>query len=390
MPIPFRCKNPPESLPVGTVALILANVVIFALTLDGFQISKDVLMQWGVSLAHPDPIHMLTAMFLHGSIMHIAGNMWFLYLFGFAVEGRLRTLKFLTLYLLAGFAGDGLQLLFQSMSGRDVPGIGASGAIMGVMGAAMYMFPHAQVSILWRFRTFDMPMWGVGLYYIAFDMFFGFLYQGHDGVAHFAHLGGVAGGILVALAMRAKRDNETVSQAKATLHEAKDLSVLSPFELKHLAEVNPTDTTITLNWLHRGLRDSRGPSPESIAAFQKHLPQMLHEQPIGPVAAGMAALAATPGVIPPHLLMDAAMRLEKIPDAALATRLYGLVLADPSVSEQDAEAALFRTGLMYENHFLRKDEAAAFYQRLVVRFPMGPFADQARMRLRAMKATVPA
>lgn len=388
MPIPLRAKNPPESLPIGTCLLILVNTVIFAVTTEDAHIRLDIMKQWGVSLSNLSLTTMVSSMFLHGSIMHLLGNMWFLYLFGFAVEGRLKTFKFLILYLLAGLTGDGLQLLFQSAMHQDIPSFGASGAIMGVMGAAVYLFPHSQITLLWRFRTFDWPMWGVGLYYVGFDLFLGFLFQGGDGVGHFAHLGGALGGFLVALALRAPRDNETVSQAKATLHEAKDLSVLSPFELKNLNQVNPKDTTITLNWAHRCLRDTRGVSPECLAAFQNHLPQMLREQPIGSVAQAAAALAATPGAIQPKYLMDAAMRVENLPDPALASRLYGIVLADPNCTPQDREAALFRTGLILENHYLRKQDAAAYYQRLLQEFSLGPFADQARIRLRAMQTTV--
>ena len=385
--IPLRTKHPPESLPVGTCLLILINAAVFAMTTENLQIRRDVLNQWGVRASNFDIPHVLSSMFLHANLMHIVGNMWFLYLFGFAVEGRLKTPRFLLLYLLAGFAGDCLQTLALGGS-SDLPSIGASGAIMGVVGAAMYLFPFAQVTILWTgfsfgfFRTFDWPLWGVGLYYVGLDILFGVLAGGADGVGHFAHIGGALGGLLLAFLLRGRRDNEAASEARATLSDTKDLSALSVLELKNLSQASPDDAHVTLNWAHRCLRDPRGMSPECVAAFQRHLPKMIHEQPIGPVASVVSAMAMTPGVISPHVLMDVATRVERIPDPSLALRLYQQLLNDPHASETDKEATLFRMGMLYETGFQRPAEAAQIYQQILDQHQMGGFAEQARMRLR--------
>ncbi len=350
---------------------------------------RDIVDQWALKGATFDFVHLMSSMFLHANIMHIVGNMWFLYLFGFAVEGRLRTLKFLVLYLLSGMAGSALQLAVLSSS-PNTPNLGASGAIMGVVGAAMYLFPHAQVTILWRFSTYDWPMWGVGLYFLGFDILWGALFMGGDGVGHFAHIGGAVAGVLIAICLRVRRDDEYTSQAKAMLHETKDLSVLAPHELKSLAIADPTNTTITLNWAHRCLRDARGMPADCQETFVRQLPQMMrdHEANIGSVATVVAAMASTQGLFRPHVIMDLATRVERIPDAALATRLYGIVLSDPSSSLQDREAALFRMGVLYETHFLRPQEAVSWYNRLLQESPMGSFADQARMRLKRLQARV--
>src|SRR5258708_14092126 len=122
--IPLRTKHPPESLPLGTCLLILTNVAVFATTTENLVIRKDVLDQWGLRPSNFDFMHVMSSMFLHANLMHIIGNMWFLYLFGFAVEGRLKTPRFLILYLLAGFAGDALQL--SGPGGADIPTIRSS------------------------------------------------------------------------------------------------------------------------------------------------------------------------------------------------------------------------------------------------------------------------
>lgn len=390
--LPLRAKNPPESIPVATCLLILINIAVFATTLDGLHISRQVVNDWGIRPSNVDIPHLISSMFLHGSIMHLVGNMWFLYILGFAVEGRLGTLRFVILYLIAGITGDFLQIAFEVVNGSNLPGIGASGAIMGVMGAAIYLFPYSKVTIFyqwwWRFGTTDWPMWGIGLFFVGFDLFNGLISAGFGsgggGVGHFAHLGGVLGGFLVALAMRGRRDNEAMSEAKATLHDMKNLSMLAPKELRALAQSNPEDTTVTLNWVHRTLRDPQGVPLDCVAAFQRQLPKMIREEPIGSVATAMAALAMTPGRIHTRFMMDAAMRVEMLPDPNLAYRLYSIVLNDPNTPPQDREAALFRMGLLYETQFKQPNDAVAFYRQVAEQFPMGTFADQARIRMRGM------
>jgi membrane associated rhomboid family serine protease len=387
--IPLRTKHPPESLPVGTCLLVLINAGVFATTIENLQIRKDVLDEWGLRPSTFDFPHVMSSMFLHANLIHLIGNMLFLYVFGFAVEGRLKTPRFLLLYLLAGFAGDCLQILIQGGS-SDIPSIGASGAIMGVVGAAIYLFPFAQVTMLWTGfyygfgRTFDWPVWGVGLYYLGFDILLAALAGGKDGVGHFAHIGGAVAGVILAFALRGRRDSAAASEARAVLSDTKDLSVLSAFELKTLSQASPDDTHVTLNWAHRCLRDPRGMTPECMAAFQKHLPKMIREQPIGPVASVVAALGMTPGAFSPHVLMDIAWRVEQIPDPSLALRLYQQILDDPRASESDKEATLFRMGMLYEVGFQRPADAAQLYQRILDHHSMGGFAEQARMRLRGL------
>src|SRR5438034_7636576 len=263
MLLPFRSKNPPESLPLGTIGLLAANVLIFLATQENLVIKENVVWQNGLSADNAGPLTFLSSMFLHGDILHLLGNMWFLYLFGFAVEGRLKTIKFLVLYFASGVTGGLLQLV--TSAGSHTPMIGASGAIMGVVGAALYMFPYGKVDfvfgwglVYWRVVTWH--MYWVAIYYIGFDIVMVFL--GPGPVAHFAHIGGAAGGILMCFLFRAPRDSQQASDAKAIFSETKDLRYLSPRELAAMAQHNPNDTTLVLNWMHRCLRDSMGVSPE--------------------------------------------------------------------------------------------------------------------------------
>jgi membrane associated rhomboid family serine protease len=154
-------------------------------------------------------ITLLTSMFMHGSIAHIAGNMLFLWIFGDNVEDRLGHIRYLVFYLLTGvlaslahvfttaaFAGDNEALL--------IPSLGASGAISGVLGGYILLFPHRRVVVLQFYFVTDVPAWvAIGMWFV-FQIVsgLGVLGEGSEqgGVAYAAHIGGfVAGLILVRL-----------------------------------------------------------------------------------------------------------------------------------------------------------------------------------------------
>lgn len=391
--LPFRSKNPPESLPIATCILITLNVVFYALTSDGFSIHKDVAINWGLRSSHLDPLHMLTSMFLHGSLLHLLGNMWFLYLFGFAVEGRLRTFKFVVLYLVAGFAGSLAHHFVFGQLNPDMPLIGASGAIMGVMGAALFMFPYAQIMILWSpfifyWRVITWPMWGMAAIYIGLDLLSALLTGAAGGrgggVANLAHLGGVASGFLLCALFRPKRDSEMASEAKATLSETKDYSILSAMELAELHRSNPNETEIVLHWMHRSIRDNRV-SEACRDTFDRMLPKLLAEQPVESVASCLHQ-TWTDGKLTPRQIIDIGARLERVPAPGLALKFYELAYGDPKATAADHEACLFRVGMLCEASLGNPMRAVATYTALVEGFPMSPMADQAKARLNVLAA----
>lgn len=384
--LPYRSKNPPESMPFATIGLILVNTVVYAATSDHFaSIKRSIVDQWALKSTNFDLLHLLTSLFLHGSPLHLIGNMFFLYLFGFAVEGRLKTWKFLFIYFVAGITGS---LLHQALVGNAHPNqasLGASGAIMGVLAAGLYMFPHAKVATVywfgWFWRgVFDCPLWGVALYYLGFDVLWALL-DSIDGVAHFAHIGGALGGFLACMAFRPKRDDEHISDSKATIADTKDLTTLSRLQLSELHKHKPDDPHIVLAWMHRSLRDPGGPRPECIEAFQRSLPQMVREMDIRQVAHCVASLSMAPGSVAPSALIDMATRLERVHDNAMALRMYEAVERSPNASPADLESAIFRIGMLSESVYQNYGRAAGCYQQVIQRFPMSPFAEQAKARL---------
>jgi membrane associated rhomboid family serine protease len=148
----------------------------------------------------PWPLTVFTSMFMHGSWAHIIGNMWFLWIFGDNVEDMMGRAKYLVFYLLCGVAAAMSQVLTQVNS--DVPMVGASGAIAGVLGAYLMLFPRARVRCLFFLfifiTTIYVPAWLLlGLWFLS-----QFLMPG-PGVAWMAHVGGfVTGFLLVRLFVR--------------------------------------------------------------------------------------------------------------------------------------------------------------------------------------------
>ena len=203
---PIRDHNPSGRVPYVTYALIAANVAIFLsywLTLDE-QGLYAFFYTWGMvpafiseGLGLPG---LLTHMFLHGGWMHLAGNMLFLFIYGDNMEGEMGHGRFALFYIASGLAAAGLQYGVAPWS--EVPMVGASGAIAGVMGGYLLLFPRARIDVLIIivifFRIFPVPAWAVlGLWFVL-QVFNGAVTPTDGGgVAYLAHIGGFVAGLLL-------------------------------------------------------------------------------------------------------------------------------------------------------------------------------------------------
>ena len=155
--------------------------------------------------------NVLTSMFMHGSWMHLLGNMWFLWLFGNNIEDSTTRPRFLAFYLLTGLAAALAQVIADPAS--PVPMVGASGAISGVMGAYLVLFPRVRVFTLvplgFLITSFALPAWVMLIYWAALQFFGGLtsiVGEQGGGVAFWAHLGGfIAGLVLIKLFERPER-----------------------------------------------------------------------------------------------------------------------------------------------------------------------------------------
>lgn len=169
-----------------------------------------------VEITHAqDLFTLVTSMFLHLSWLHLAGNMLYLHIFGNNIEDAMGHIRYLLFYLLTGVAAA---LAHSALApGSPYPMIGASGAISGVMGAYIVLFPHGKVGVLIFIRKVDLPAWSVIGFWFALQLYFAYLSLGRTGgggVAFGAHVGGfIAGAVLVLLF----RDRVAVARQRAKL-----------------------------------------------------------------------------------------------------------------------------------------------------------------------------
>ncbi len=219
--LPLRDDNPTYGTPWVTWALIGVNIVVW-LTVQGFGtdpalsssvcrfgfIPADTLGTAAGGICNVDGgggwFNVFSSMFMHGSWMHILGNMWFLWIFGDNVEDVMGSTRFVLFYLLAGVAAAGAQAFSDPSS--TIPMVGASGAIGGVMGAYALLFPKARVHMLiilgfFATRTVVPALFMLG-YWVLLQLVSGLFASGAGGVAFWAHVGGFGAGLALALPFR--------------------------------------------------------------------------------------------------------------------------------------------------------------------------------------------
>lgn len=209
--IPLRDINPTRRFPLVTVLLIAANVLVFVfeLALPSDRALTRFIYTMGVipydivhNLNPALSLTLITSMFLHGGFVHIIGNMLYLWIFGNNVEDNMGSWRFSVFYLLCGLSASAAQIAVAPNS--RIPTIGASGAIAGVLGAYLLLFPHAQVETLvtlgYFIRIVRLPAVLVLSFWIVIQLFSGFASLGVPqvgGVAWFAHIGGFMAGVLL-------------------------------------------------------------------------------------------------------------------------------------------------------------------------------------------------
>lgn len=203
--------------PIVNWLLIALNVLVFLYEISLSASALDRLtFVWGLVptnlVAHPASawITIFTAMFLHGGWFHILSNMWVLFIFGDNVEDRLGHAGYLVFYLLSGVAAGLLQSFVLSTS--RVPMIGASGAIAGVLGAYLVLYPRARIAslvpILFIFTIIEIPATLFLLFWFVSQLFSGWLAIGSSagsGVAWWAHVGGFLFGVVAVLLFAQRR-----------------------------------------------------------------------------------------------------------------------------------------------------------------------------------------
>jgi membrane associated rhomboid family serine protease len=203
-----------RTVPIVTYALILLNVLFFFVELSG---GEPFIERWSVVprrlTANPggDFITVFTSMFMHGGWLHLGGNMLYLWIFGDNVEDRFGHAKFALFYLLCGIAATIAQVAVNASS--NVPNLGASGAIAGVLGAYLILFPRGRVRVLMGYGVVPMPaLVVIGLWIVLqFINGVGSITQSAEtgGVAYMAHIGGFVAGLVLTFLFGGRRTEAT-------------------------------------------------------------------------------------------------------------------------------------------------------------------------------------
>jgi membrane associated rhomboid family serine protease len=214
---PLKDNIPTDRLPVVTLALIAANVLVYFFLQHGgigHGPSTASVVDYGAipaEVTHEQPdagpvsawVTLVTAMFLHGGIFHLLGNMLFLWIFGTNVEDAMSRVRFVAFYLLGGLAASGLQIAMNP--GSTVPTVGASGAIAAVLGGYILLYPRARVVtvvlLIFFFTLIELPAWAMLGFWFLLQALFAISSVAQQmgdggGVAYFAHVGGFVFGLL--------------------------------------------------------------------------------------------------------------------------------------------------------------------------------------------------
>ena len=203
--IPLKDANSTRKFPQVTVALILANIIVFTVEF----ITGDML--WPLFACYPHRIMELlqlkitriiylpglfSYMFLHSGLLHLLGNLLFLWIFGDNIEDRLGRLGFLKFYLVCGLAAALCHVFLVQDS--TIPMVGASGAIAGVLGAYLVLFPRAKITTLVFFWIVQIPALVFLVMWLSLQIYFS-IFSEDGSVAWFAHIGGFITGMVLAL-----------------------------------------------------------------------------------------------------------------------------------------------------------------------------------------------
>ncbi|MEM2928005.1 MAG: rhomboid family intramembrane serine protease [Nitrososphaerota archaeon] len=208
---PLRDENPTRTKPFITWTIIIITVLVFIWQFQN-NMNEEIIYNYGeipILILKGEKLYtLITSIFLHGSILHIFGNMLYLFVFGDNVEDRFGHFKFLILYFLFGIAGSLTHSIIAYTSDSTdllIPAIGASGAISGILGAYIVLFPKARIISIVPSYFFIRIARIPAIFFIGFWFILQFLYgvlSVTTGVAYWAHIGGFISGFIIAIFYR--------------------------------------------------------------------------------------------------------------------------------------------------------------------------------------------
>jgi membrane associated rhomboid family serine protease len=407
MPVMYtREDRPQEYLPKVTYGLILANVLIFylfQLWVDPQLILNNLIFIPYEANAFNLPISLITSLFLHSGHGHLWGNMLFLWAIGTVVERRIGSLRFGLFYLLSGIAGNLLYLLICTLTHTPPHILGASGAIAGAMG----LFA---VRCYFKSMTFPLPILGIfsfifpislkvrlnslviiGLFFLA-DLSGGLeQIQGlsHSNIGHWAHIGGMLCGILLALAFHLEREailerhmdlgSQAVGAKIGTQNTEKGEE-----SLRLLLQKDPDNCDALL--LLARLKTKFAASEEGKDLYQRVIPQLIQKSPEEALIAYHEYCKSYANELAPETTYRLATIYHRHNDLQMATQCLQIVCQNDKTTALTLEKSLYQCARIFED-MNQKETAENYYQRCIDRFPDSALTTKAQKRLVQLQGT---
>ena len=359
--------------------------------------------RWGLRMSEPNLLTLFVSAFLHADWKHLLSNLLMLWIVGTVLEAGIGSMLFSLLYcasMVSAALLQGLIIHFFDPGGGDIPMIGASGAIAGIVGFATVRYYHIRVlnfflvpNITGLFVQYIpaiiiplplwVPFWVYAVYWGGKEFIIGLLQLqpgGGDGVAHWAHLGGMAIGLLAGLLLNSfqegRREFAIENSTKSTPKKARSYE-----ELQHLLRKEPNDPELLEAMA--GVLLTHGDLEASRRMYLRAIPLFLQRN-LGTRAAisYLNLLRSDPQLCfapPEQLTLAAALEtMGHYPEAAQGFEL----LAQQHIYSAEAETALVRAAQLYSRYLKNRKRAGTLLQELLTNYPESPWRDIARERLR--------
>lgn len=399
IPVRRRRVRGIAGLPVVTISLIVLNLVLFAANAvslpdpDGgtvIGLAPQVALHWGMTPRSATFVTMLTHMFLHGSWDHVLGNMLGLYLFGPHVEEALGRVEYLLFYVSSGIAAGLLHLIIAATllpGAANVPLVGASGAIFGVLGLFAVRFWRAKVRVLLFLKV--PAIWAMCAFALlqVFQGVVAVTNGGHsDNTANWAHVGGFLFGLLIAVPLKMRED----SRREYALEDAESAVARGDLDkaaahFRAVLTASPEDAAT-----HLSLARVAIPLRQGEAAY-RHLQEAIriYLQAGDSLAVARAYAEAIGGFesfpLPPAILQRVGSACEETRQYALAQHALAELCRDHPEA-REAEMGLLRLGKLHLQKLGQPENAVGIFAEFLRLYPQSEWAGHA-LRLRDLATT---
>lgn len=369
--LPIRNNKTEQQYPPVTLGLIVLNVLLFLFVyrLDLLQ-SYDFLYSWGFSWHLFHPLTLITTQFLHANLVHLAGNMLFLWIFGPPIEEELKELPFLGFYLVGGIMATLIYSLTLPEHMVDRPLIGASGSIAAIMGLYFVLYPKSKVEhfffLIIRFWTFSLPAWVTLGYWFLLQ-----IYNTHvsaaSPVAYYAHIGGFLFGFALGLYYKATGWHELSFENMTDMNAVRNIHDLMPYldeparitKFEEAIEQQPDNPELTYWYAVTALRQGKLRRAQQVARNITNRYPDEYKKPNLNAFLLYKRLDRT--IRSTHDALRYAGFLEDIEHYEAAVAFLQDVLENRNMSTGEANRVRMRLGRILVDHLERYEEAYGFF-----------------------------